>query len=534
MRKAFLPGMALLAAAVLTLAAGQKMQIEGFENEIFGIRDIDPGAMTMGANTLSARITNRADAPRIFAVDIRTEGLGFGMYNWQKATYFLMAPRESRSVAIGYEIASPLMRRIILRAGESDRFVDIDEWLASDESERRKNPLPDTKYFWRKDIFVQPAPEHARSVGDLVAAHDVVLQPAPPEARERLKSRLPGLMKQARAGENPLRTRLSKLFRMDRECPPGYDVREEGWGERYAHFNGILENLNMRADVFSISGEEGNRISAFLATRKGDGPGKKPLIILLSGNPPGTKASLVGPAIFFAALGFHVAGIDRRPATRVLDSKEKFLNTWTDPVFDAHRLIDYLLSQKRYEISDIGVYGFSAGAGEGKFLAALDERVKAVVLACGISSHNAIFSNGAWVPTFSGMIIFPELGLGSPAVGRLTDREFWENMDKVKPEHHARARKIFNDVFPFFEDLDSLRVVPLIAPAPLLLVSGTEDDQFSIPGVVEVDLEAAKEYRKCDALPGFEFYPEPRTGHFVSVKAGYIIGAFFKRWLDSR
>jgi hypothetical protein len=288
----------------------------------------------------------------------------------------------------------------------------------------------------------------------------------------------------------------------------------------------------MEADVFSISGEEGHRISAFLATRKGDGQEKKPLIILLSGNPPGTKESLAGPAIFFAALGFHAVGIDRRPEARVLDSKEKFLNNWTDPVFDAHRLIDYLVSQNRHKISDIGVYGVSAGAGEGQFLAALDGRIKAAVLACGISSHNAIFSNGAWVPTFSGMIIFPELGLGSPAIGRLTDREFWENMDKVRPEHHARARRIFNDVFPYFEDLDSLRVAPLIAPAPLLLVSGTEDDQFSIPGVVEVDLEAAKEYRKYGALPGFEFYPEPRTGHFVSVKAGYIIGAFFKRWLD--
>lgn len=77
-----------------------------------------------------------------------------------------------------------------------------------------------------------------------------------------------------------------------------------------------------------------------------------------------------------------------------------------------------------------------------------------------------------------------------------------------------------------------MRVVPLIAPTPLLIVSGTEDEQFSIPGVVEVDSAAAEEYRKYGMLPGFEFYPEPRVGHLVNENAGYIIGAFFKRWLE--
>jgi hypothetical protein len=33
-------------------------------------------------------------------------------------------------------------------------------------------------------------------------------------------------------------------------------------------------------------------------------------------------------------------------------------------------------------------------------------------------------------------------------------------------------------------------------------------------------------------LPGFEFYPEPRAGHWANEKAGYIIGAFFMRWLE--
>ena len=47
-----------------------------------------------------------------------------------------------------------------------------------------------------------------------------------------------------------------------------------------------------------------------------------------------------------------------------------------------------------------------------------------------------------------------------------------------------------------------------------------------------LDSAAAEEYRKYGMLSGFEFYPEPRTGHWVNEKAGYIISAFFKRWLD--
>ena len=87
-----------------------------------------------------------------------------------------------------------------------------------------------------------------------------------------------------------------------------------------------------------------DRISAFFATQQENVTKKKPLIILLSGNPPGSKESLVSASLYFSRLGFHTVEIDRRKSSRVLDKKEKFLPVFSDLVADLLRLMDYLAS----------------------------------------------------------------------------------------------------------------------------------------------------------------------------------------------
>jgi pimeloyl-ACP methyl ester carboxylesterase len=228
-------------------------------------------------------------------------------------------------------------------------------------------------------------------------------------------------------------------------------------------------------------------------------------------------------------LGYQAIAVDRRLTSRILDEKAKFLTDFADPVNDLLRLIDYF--SEKYPRSKIGLFGYSAGAIEGKFVAALDRRISAAVLACGIASHNSFFTDDAWVPTFSGFIIFPELGLGHPIIAKLTDEEFSAQLAKLKPEHNARAREVFQKAFPYFEDLDPVRVTPLIAPVPLLIVSGAQDGQFKPEGVVEVDDAVRPAYAKYGLGVCSELYIEPRAGHSIDPTAASIIAAFFERWL---
>jgi hypothetical protein len=517
---------------VVVFSFSQGAQIENFENEIYQVRDINLGSETAGTNIFSASLLNRSDSTKNLVIDIRTEGVGFGS-PWQSWFFFQLKSHEYRRIKLEYEIATPFAGRIILRLGESEKYFDKEKWRSLGEAERAKNPYPEVKFFWKKEIYKKLDMEHEKAISDLISAYDICLEPLSPEKIFQIRAELPGRIKKAREEENPLRRKLSQLFKIDRECLQDFDFREETWGEKFSYLNSNFDAKEIKAEVFSIAGDAGNRITAFFATLKKDSQEKKPLIILLSGNPPGTKESLTSASMSLALLGYHTIGIDRRLSSRRLDKKEKFLTNYSDPVFDTLRLIDFLQSQSRFKISRIGIYGFSAGAAEAKFVAALDHRIDAAVLACCITSHNWLFKDKAgWFPIYSGMIIFPELGLGNPDIGNVTSEQFWENFNKVKPEHNPKAREIFNEIFPYFEDLDPLRVVPLIAPIPLLIVTGARDDQFPTPGVAEVDMAVEKEYQKYGLQSCSELYFQPRSGHTISLKGNYIIYSFFKRWLN--
>jgi pimeloyl-ACP methyl ester carboxylesterase len=514
---------------ILVFRGTPSAQVENLENERFQVRDIVLGEETAGSHDFSATVTNRTDLTKCFGIDIRTECLGLGRVNWQHQYFFLLQPGEARKVEAEYEVATPFLSRILLRFGEADRYFDMEKWLRLPDEERAKDHPPDIAFIWRKEILPKAGLDEG-TIRDVISRHEVFLNPVSSDRLSRIRAGLPDSTPRSRT-DDPLRQRLRQLFQGPLQYPRDYDYRTESWEKDYAFLGSKFEAQQTAVEVFSISGEGQNRISAFVASRKQDASDKKPLIFLLSGNPPGTKESLVGAALFFAKLGYHAVAIDRRVTSRIMDAKDKFLTDLADPVNDALRLIDYFAHQSKYRISRMGIYGISAGAGEGKFVAALSNRLSAVVLACGITSHNALFQNEGWFPTYSGMIIFPELGLGQPDIANLTGAQFWENFNKLKPEHNSQAREIYRRSFPYFEDIDPLKVTPLIAPVPLLVVTGAEDDQFSPAGAVEVDEAVQKAYEKSGVPACSEFLIEPRSGHTVSTGAGFVIAAFFDRWL---
>jgi pimeloyl-ACP methyl ester carboxylesterase len=525
-------GFACLAvlSGILFLGSPSPGQVENLESDRFQVRDIVLGGETTGLHDFSATVTNRTDLTKCFGLDIRTECLGLGRVNWQSQYFYLLQPHETRKIEARYELGTPFLSRILLRFGESDRYFDREKWLTLSDEEQVKNPVPDIAFVGRKEILPKPGSLDEKTIREVIGRHEAFLNPVSSDRLSRIRASLPDSIRRRRTAD-PLRQRLRGLFQGQLQDPREHDYRTESWGKDYAFLESRFEAQETAVEVFSISGEGPNRISAFIASRKRDVSGEKPLIFLLSGNPPGTKESLAAASLFFAKLGYHAVAIDRRMTSRILDSKDKFLANLADPVNDVLRLIDYFAGQSKYRVSRMGLYGISAGAGEGEFVAALSDRLSAVALACGITSHEALFKNEGWFPTYSGMIIFPELGLGKPDIASLTSEQFWENFSKLKPEHNGRAHEIYRRLFPFFEDLDSLKAAPLIAPVPLIVVTGADDEQFSPEGAAQVDRAVQKAYKESGFPECSEFLIEPRTGHTVNSTAGLVIGAFFERWL---
>jgi pimeloyl-ACP methyl ester carboxylesterase len=512
-------------------SCSQEKHFRSFKNDVFQVEDINLGSEACGTNVFSASVVNLTPLKKNFMIDLRTECVGLSRSNWQRQFIYRLEPNETKKVDLEYEVRSPFLNRIILSFGESDRYFDRDAWERLSAKEREANPPPDVKFIWSKVISEEGIIENEAAVSGLLYEYSSSLNDLPKERMYQIKSNLPNLIRRSREDENPLRKGLFELFRIDRECPRDYDYQESTWNEAPKYFDSLFDTNKVNVKIFSIAGDPGNRISAFMASNKKDSDERKPLIVLLSGNPPGTKESLASSAIYFARLGYHAVGIDRRMTSRTLDKKEKFLSNYSDPVFDTLRVIDFLESQSELKISKIGIYGVSAGAWEGKFVAALSDKIDAAVLACGTTSNNWLFKDDAWVPTYSGMIIFPELGLGTPDIAHLTHEQFRENYEKVKPEHNQRAREIFNKLFPYFEEMDALKVAPLIAPVPLMIITGAQDEQFLTPGVVEVDEEVQSAYRAYGLRSCSELYVQPRAGHSVDNKGGLVISAFMQRWL---
>ncbi|MFC2168040.1 alpha/beta hydrolase family protein [Acidobacteriota bacterium] len=519
----------LLCIALSLHAQGQK--IEDFKNEVYQLKSINPGKVQVGFNRFSATLVNMSDTARNCVIDIRTESIALGRPNWQRQFYFQIKPREERMIELEYEIASSILNLFRLRLGETETYFDQDAWRKLSDLEKKLNPPPKFNLIWTKTVPGNTINREEENTRETIDQYAMFLNTITPERLSLIKSTLPSLIKKSRSEENSLRERLRDLFLSERDFPQNFDPSPDDWTGNSSKVKNMLEGQDIHAEVFSIAGESGNRITAFTAAQNNKIDRKLPLILVLSGNPPGTKESLVGPAIYFARSGYRTVGIDRRESALSLDSKEKFLSNFSDPVSDILRLLEFLRSQSDFEFSKIGVYGFSAGAGEAKFIAALDDRIDAVVMACGITSFNWLFKNEAWIPTLSGMTIFPELGLGSPEVGNLTSEEFWEYFNRVQPEHNSKAKEIYNRLFPFFNDLDPEKIVPLIAPIPSLIVSGAQDDQFIPSGVVDVDNAAQAAYREYKIRECSELYIQPRTGHSVSHRATSIITAFFDRWL---
>ena len=119
-------------------------------------------------------------------------------------------------------------------------------------------------------------------------------------------------------------------------------------------------------------------------------------------------------------------------------------------IFNHMRCVDLLCERPDVDAERIGVIGHSLGGHNSLFVAAFDERIKAVVASCG------------WTP-------FADYQ-GGNITGWTSDRY----MPRLRDVYHLQVSEV---PFDFYE------VIAAIAPRAVLSISPTRDANFSVDGV---------------------------------------------------
>ena len=147
-------------------------------------------------------------------------------------------------------------------------------------------------------------------------------------------------------------------------------------------------------------------------------------------------------------------------------------------VRDLEAAIDYLCSRPEVDKTNLCLMGFSGGAAVSAYVAALDPRVSKVILCACPAEFRLVADNQGWQPSVDH---FRRIGI-------IRDKDFPPSME---------------DWLKGFRHVAPLQWVDKIAPRPLLLLQGTEDDMVEASQTWRL-FDKAKEPKEVAFIEGGE------------------------------
>lgn len=270
---------------------------------------------------------------------------------------------------------------------------------------------------------------------------------------------------------------------------------------------------------FSFATERGQRVPGIAVKPRAPSGRKLPAVVVLHGT-GGSKEQQQPLLDELASRGFFAIAIDGRyHGERAPGSKgstayvDAILRAWRgsgehpflyDTVWDVMRLVDWIETRPGIDAGRIGMIGFSKGGMEIYLAAAVDQRIRASVPCIGVQSFRWALDNNSWqsrAGTFQAA-----LDEAAREAGARVDAAFLQRFyDRVAPGVHS--------------DFDGPRMVPLIAPRPLLVINGDSDPRTPQPGLRECVDAAKRAYSAAGASANFEFLLQPGTAHKVTPEA---------------
>ncbi len=281
---------------------------------------------------------------------------------------------------------------------------------------------------------------------------------------------------------------------------------EESWRRRDA----VLERITFR-------GHQGQPIPALVGYSELAHTRPLPVILCMPGS-PNRKEDLDAPLDLLSTWsqsGFFVISIDRpyhgdRPGNPEQAIREKGLpRVLGEYVNDLTRALDYAATRPEADMSRVGMLGLSMGGMESLLLAAVDERIGCVVSVSGQLSWQDVFSTDSWQLIFTGL--------------PLTKRLRRENAAA------ATVHEAFLEQMPELSILDAPVVAAMLAPRPLLLMTGQRDPYVTPAAARRTHAAARKSYQITPEK--LQLWSAEDVGHAFSPQMQDRALLWFRRWL---
>ena len=242
--------------------------------------------------------------------------------------------------------------------------------------------------------------------------------------------------------------------------------------------------------------------------------GPAPAVIASHQHGGSKEVILESEGVYLVKHGFVVAGIDayyhgdrkgKGPGgandnARPTGQQESLLklnlwlgrSLWGMILRDQQMLLDYLQTRSEIDPERIGATGISMGSTTSWWLAAIDDRVKAVAAAVCFTRYTELIHHG-----------------------------------------ELRAHGVYYFVPGMLKHFDTEAVFSLVAPRPMLQLSGDQDSGAPTDGVLVLEEKVGAVYDMYGARDRFRSVLYRNTGHEWLPEMADETVAWFKRWLSS-
>lgn len=243
-----------------------------------------------------------------------------------------------------------------------------------------------------------------------------------------------------------------------------------------------------------------------------------PAVLWMPGS-PNIKEDLIPLDLLpaWADRGFFVLSIDRpfhgqRPGDRQDQLRRRGVPAvYGDYIVDLTHALDYMAQRAEVDSQRLGMVGLSTGGLEALILGALDPRLKVVVSVSGQLAWPEVFATDAWKHLFAGLPIADHL-IASNVPG-------------------DSALAILSGHMPGLPAIDASRIAPLLAPRPMLLMTGATDPLVPAASAAATAAAAQAAYDRAGAAERLSVFVEPGRGHAFSRQMQARALEWCERWL---
>ncbi|MFD0750471.1 alpha/beta hydrolase family protein [Mucilaginibacter calamicampi] len=188
-----------------------------------------------------------------------------------------------------------------------------------------------------------------------------------------------------------------------------------------------------------------------------------------------------------------------------------------DTSYDLLQLVDYLVTRPDVNADRIGMGGISMGGMETYMAAAVDPRIKVVVVGIAAQSFKWVLDNNQW----------------QGRAGTISDAHKKAAADLGDTGlNTANVTAVWNKILPGVTgEFDCPSLLRLIAPRPLLILSKDKDANNPYGGAQIAFAAATDAYKQQKAGNNINIVVQPNLGHVFNAEDTWLSVEWFARWL---